>query len=66
MNVNKPNRTRSQSTGRDEVQRKQSGDQHTLPLDEPAMDPHRPRRLDRQDVHKTLPDGVKPNDSSSS
>jgi len=66
MNVRKPNRTRSQSADYHEAQQKQSGDQHILPLDEPAEDRHRPQRLNRQDMQKTLPGGVDPKDSGSS
>ncbi|MEC4721646.1 hypothetical protein RY831_20980 [Noviherbaspirillum sp. CPCC 100848] len=37
------------------MQQKQSGDQHILPIDEPAEDPHRPHRVNRSDMQKTLP-----------
>ena len=42
---------------REEIRRKASGDQHLVPIDEPAEDPHRPHRLNRGDNEKTLPDG---------
>jgi hypothetical protein len=56
MTITKPNRTRSQDADRNEMQQKQSGDQHILPVDEPATDPHRPHRVNRQDMQKTLSD----------
>jgi hypothetical protein len=43
MILSKPNRNRNRSASRSEVGDKQSGDQHILPLDEPAQSPHRPR-----------------------
>jgi hypothetical protein len=57
MPIMKPNRMRVQSKGGDEVHRKQSGDQHIFPADEPDSDPHRPHRISRADMHKTLPHG---------
>jgi hypothetical protein len=54
MNISKPNRMRAQSADYHESQQKASGDQHILPLDEPDETPHRPHRLNRQDMHKTV------------
>jgi hypothetical protein len=49
MHISKPNRTQVQDSDRNETQQKQSGDQHILPVDEPAADPHRPHRVNHQD-----------------
>ncbi len=57
MPIMKPNRTRIQSNGGDEIQRKQSGDQHLFPTDDSDSDPHRPHRTSRRDMQKTLPRG---------
>ncbi|HYD80763.1 MAG TPA: hypothetical protein VEC06_13215 [Paucimonas sp.] len=48
MNVSKPNRTRIADADRNDMQQKQSGDQHILPLDESDEDPYRPHRVSRQ------------------
>jgi hypothetical protein len=48
MNVRKPNRTRIADSDRYEMQQKQSGDQHILPLDDSGEDPHRPHRTSRE------------------
>jgi hypothetical protein len=55
MNVKKPNRTRTTDADRNEMQQKQSGDQHILPLDESDEDPYRPHRASRQ--HQTVQAG---------
>ncbi|RJG01984.1 hypothetical protein D3878_10675 [Noviherbaspirillum sedimenti] len=56
MTISKPNRTHVQSSDPMQMKRhKESGDQHILPIDEPAESPHRPHRLSRQDMQKTLP-----------
>lgn len=56
MTIRKPNRTHVQSSDATQMQRrKESGDQHIFPIDEPAEDPHRPHRISRQDMQKTLP-----------
>ncbi|SNS33895.1 hypothetical protein SAMN06265795_102281 [Noviherbaspirillum humi] len=57
MTLSKPNRTRQQSADRNEMQEKQSGDQHILPIDESEADPHRPHRTNRQDMQKTMQGG---------
>lgn len=63
MKMTHPNRDRSQSSDHNEKnQQKQSGDQHTLPPDEPALSPHRPNRLNRHDMQKALPEGAEPDD----
>jgi len=55
MTISKPNRTHVQSSDPMQMKRhKESGDQHILPIDEPES-PHRPHRLSRQDMQKTLP-----------
>jgi hypothetical protein len=56
--MTKPNRMRSRSTGRNEAQRKQSGDQHILPIDELVEDARNPHRISRQDMQKTVPGGT--------
>lgn len=48
MNIKKPNRTRTADSDRNEMQQKQSGDQHILPFDESDEDPYRPHRVSRQ------------------
>lgn len=60
MPTTNPNRDKTHSTGREEVRRKQSGDQHMLPEGEPMEDPHRPHRLNRQDMQK--PDNPQPDE----
>lgn len=56
MPMRKPNRIHVQSSDPAQMQRrKESGDQHILPLDEPNESPHRPHRLSREDMQKTLP-----------
>ncbi|MDB5798605.1 MAG: hypothetical protein JWP36_2507 [Paucimonas sp.] len=54
MNIRKPNRMRTQFSDPHEAGLKVSGDQHSLPMDEPAEDPYRPHRVSRQDTHKAL------------
>jgi|GEM_PF-2385012 len=54
MNVSKPNRTHQQNASRNEMQQKQSGDQHILPLDDMDSAPHRPHRAGhRADLDST-------------
>lgn len=66
MTISKPNRTHVQSSNAMELQRhKNSGDQHILPIDEPAEDPHRPHRVSRQDMQKTLPNASEPEEPES-
>lgn len=65
MTIMKPNRTRMQSNGYDEVLRKASGDQHLFPTDDPESDPHRPHRTNRRDMQKTLPRGTMDIDTGS-
>ena len=55
MPVTNPNRDRQQSADRFQTQQKQSGDQHVLPLEESADAPHRPHRLNREDMQKLEP-----------
>ncbi|QAU35507.1 hypothetical protein [Janthinobacterium sp. 17J80-10] len=56
MTIRKPNRTHVQSSNPAQMQRrKESGDQHILPLDDPDESPHRPQHLSREDMQKTLP-----------
>ena len=62
MRMNHPNRDRQQAADRFEMQQKQSGDQHILPEDEPAEDPHRPHRVSREDMQKLRPADPDPDD----
>lgn len=52
MRQTNPNRTRQDSANRHEVMNKDSGDQHLLPEHEPENSPHRPHRLNREDMDK--------------
>lgn len=54
MRQTNPNRSRNEVV-KDYQRQKQSGDQHILPEDEPAQDPHRPHRLSREDMQKLRP-----------
>lgn len=65
MRVTHPNRNRQQAADRFEMQQKQSGDQHILPVDEPAEDPHRPQRVRAQDMQKLLPGDQDQDDTAS-
>ncbi len=47
----KPNRDKSQFVHNNQ-RRKESGDQHFFPEDEPELDPHRPHRANREDMQK--------------
>lgn len=51
----KPNRDKSQFVHNTQ-RRKESGDQHVFPEDEPELDPHRPRRANREDMQKGIHD----------
>lgn len=62
MTMTTPNRDRNQSSDRHQMQQKQSGDQHILPEDEPGTDPHRPHRLNREDMQKLRPADNDPDD----
>lgn len=64
MTATSPNRNRNQSAGRHEMQKK-SGDQHILPQDEPAEDPHRPHRVSREDMQKLKPSDPDPDEPAS-
>ncbi|MGV3740825.1 MAG: hypothetical protein ACO1NO_00765 [Burkholderiaceae bacterium] len=57
MTIMKPNRIRVQLNDGGEIHRKQSGDQHLFPTDDPESDPHRPHRTNRRDMQKTMPRG---------
>lgn len=66
MTISKPNRTNVQSSNAMEVQKqKNSGDQHVLPIDEPAEDPYRPHRVSRHDMDKTFPKAKEPDKGES-
>jgi hypothetical protein len=52
MSLTHPNRTRGQSTGSEEIRRKQSGDQHEQFQGENQDGQHRPHRLNRDDMQK--------------
>jgi hypothetical protein len=64
MKFTKPNHDRTQTANQNELaNRKQSGDQHILPVDQPLEDPHRPHRLNREDMQNprpTAPDSEQP------
>jgi hypothetical protein len=66
MITNNPNRTKYQMANFDRILQKKSGDQHAEPQDEPAESPHRPHRVNREDMQKTLPGGAAPDDTESS
>lgn len=59
-----PNRNKSQ-TVHNLRRQKQSGDQHILPEDEPALDPHRPHRISREDMQKIMPPESEPDEPTS-
>ncbi|HYD59069.1 MAG TPA: hypothetical protein VEC35_01855 [Noviherbaspirillum sp.] len=66
MTTTNPNRDRVKSSDPMEMQRrKQSGDQHILPEDEPKEDPHRPHRISREDMQKLRPADPDPDDPTS-
>jgi len=52
MTQTKPNRTRTDSAQRRQINNKDSGDQHMLPEFEQEEAPHRPHRLNREDMDK--------------
>lgn len=62
MRSTDPYRNRVQTSGRFDTQRKKSGDQHILPEDEPAEEPHRPQRISRADMEKLPPADPDPDD----
>jgi hypothetical protein len=55
MKANHPNRIKKQIAGFDQILQKKSGDQHIEPEDEPAEAPHRPHRVNREDMQKIMP-----------
>lgn len=55
MPQTKPNRTRNDSATRHGINNKDSGDQHMLPEFEEEQAPHRPHRLNREDMDKAPP-----------
>jgi len=65
MTITNPNRDKQQSSDRNESRRKQSGDQHVLPQSDAAEAPHRPHRVNREDMHKMPPDTSGSDDSAS-
>lgn len=62
MTMTSPNRDRTQSADRHQMQQKQSGNQHILPEDEAGIDPHRPARVSREDMEKLRPADTDPDD----
>jgi hypothetical protein len=50
-----PNRVRNQIAALDQIMQKKSGDQHIEPQDEPLESPHRPHRVNREDMQKVMP-----------
>ena len=63
MKASNPNRDKQQSGGSTHSKQKQSGDQHVLPLDETGEAPHRPHRMNREDMQKA---GEREQDESNS
>lgn len=66
MQLTNPNRNRSHSADNHLLRQKQSGDQHVLPEGEPELSPHRPHRLNREDMQKMEQPGTERDDSESS
>lgn len=62
MTQTTPNRIRVQSAEH-HMNQKKSGDQHLLPEDEPMEDPHRPHRLNREDMQKLRSSEQEPDES---
>ncbi|HVL75914.1 MAG TPA: hypothetical protein VM406_07845 [Noviherbaspirillum sp.] len=60
----KPNRTRNDSANRREINNKDSGDQHLLPEFDTEEAPHRPHRLNREDMDKSPSEDNKGNSST--
>jgi hypothetical protein len=52
MKSNNPNRFKRQAGNYDQILQKKSGDQHVAPQDESQEAPHRPHRLNREDMQK--------------
>lgn len=65
MTTTNSNRDKKQSADRNESRRKQSGDQHVLPLGDATDAPHRPHRVSREDMHK-MPSRDSDSDDSAS
>lgn len=59
-----PNRNKNQ-TVHNRQREKQSGDQHILPENEAAYDPHRPHRMSREDMQKIMPPETDPDEPTS-
>lgn len=64
MGTTHPNRSRGQTTGSEEFQRKQSGDQHDQIADENTDMPHRPHRNDRGNLQQEQGSGSPDRDDS--
>jgi hypothetical protein len=54
MHTNNPNRIKRQIANFDEILQKKSGDQHIEPQDEQGEAPHRPHRVNREDMQKIV------------
>ncbi|WP_019141317.1 hypothetical protein [Noviherbaspirillum massiliense] len=54
------NRNRNEISSLHQHQNKKSGDQHIEPMDEPMEAPHRPHRVNREDMQK-VESGSSPN-----
>jgi hypothetical protein len=65
MSTNSPNRFRQEIANPKRNHQKESGDQHVLPQDEPAEAPHRPHRVNREDMQKIIPPSTEPDDPNS-
>ncbi len=59
-----PNRNRNQTGERYQGQHKKSGDQHVLPAEEVTEAPHRPHRVNREDMQKIEPANTGSDESS--
>jgi hypothetical protein len=65
MQTNHPNRIRNQIADFDNILQKKSGDQHIEPEDESGDAPHRPHRVNREDMQKINPPGKQPDEGES-
>ena len=52
MKLNNPNRIKRQVGDYDQILQKKSGDQHIAPQDDSQEAPHRPHRMNREDMQK--------------
>ncbi|MDB5728424.1 MAG: hypothetical protein JWR25_1816 [Noviherbaspirillum sp.] len=62
MQTNHPNRIRTQIADFDNILQKKSGDQHIEPEDDGLDAPHRPHRVNREDMQKINAPGKEENE----